>query len=568
MQRYCNTKDLGGALEAAKQLHERMRLPVKKQEALLKSAMDRGSQNSSALDYLGDVVENYTYVLDALLGPQLVSGDSTTTVRAPGGELAQMHAQNLPHAVGKIQRETGFTRELRLCATDFILGWAILEVKYEDLSLDQSEDAVIPVARHVNPDDLMALPGARRWEHAGAFFHRRVLPKAKLEKMARDDKDGNWNMDRVKTLEQVPGEVYYDSDDVVYYEGWMLPDDETLLPGTLEEDGPKFHGIDFLCDQEGNYLRDPERHIGPKRAPFYMAGATQPTDEMYPVSPAVASAENNDRVESMHASITEKMHNQQTLVFMKGDKVDIEGYIENQVDVYIPVGTHFDLKESILEVTVQGPTRDQWEYLDVQRGAMDRVSGITDMQRGQTGSRVSATEASIVNSASGARLDGMIGAFYQMVEEAVTEQCWALTTDDDILLALPQDASTDSGKELPMWQGGLPDGVTYHSLGLDISVANGHRTNPEIMANRYVRGLDVAMMVAKLKQGYPDLNDEGILRRIFDTMEVPELRDMVLGDPAPEPQAGGPSPGNGAAVADPRQIPAAGAGAPLAMGGL
>ena len=565
MQRYCNTKDLGGALEAAKALHERMRGPVRKQEALLRTALDR---DGSTEECIGDVVENYTYVLDALLGPQMVSGDSTTTVRAAGNGYAQMQAQSLPHAVKKIQQESRFTKELRLAATDFILGWSVLEVRYEDLSLDKSEKAVIPVARHVNMDDVMPLPGARRWEHAGAFFHRRVTPKSRLKAMAKQDPGGKWKMKVIDGLETIPGELYYDSDDVYYYEGWMLPDDESQLPGKLEPDGPEFHGVNFMCDQEGNYLKDPVRRVGPKRAPFYMAGATQPTDHMYPVSPAVASSKNNDSVEDMHASLADKIRKMRTIVFARMGPKDLEGYLEDEVDGVVPVGTNFEMEKALHEVNIQGPRREQWDFLNLQRGAMDRVSGITDMQRGETGSRVSATEASIVNSASGARLDGMIGSFYQMVEDAVTEQCWALVTDEDIELALPADSSTDTGMETPVWRGGLPEDVTYHSLGLEISVANGYRTNPEIMANRYVRGLDIAMMVGKLKQGFPELNDEGILRRIYDTMEVPELREMVLGEPAPEPQAGGPSPGNGAAVADPRQIPQAGAGAPLAMSGL
>jgi len=201
------------------------------------------------------------------------------------------------------------------------------------------------------------------------------------------------------------------------------------------------------------------------------------------------------------------------------------------------------------------------------KDAMDRVSGISDMQRGQTGSRVSATEASIVNSASGARLDGIIENFYQMIEDVVTEQCWALVTDPDIKLHLSQDASADMGQDHPRWTGGLPKDVSYHALGLEISVSNGHRTNPEILANRYVRGLDIAMMAGKLRQLFPDTNIEGLLRRIFDTMDMPELRSLVLGEPAPEPVKGEVGPGMGSAAPDTRAIPTVGGGAPMAIGG-
>ncbi|MCP4964139.1 MAG: hypothetical protein GY926_02775, partial [bacterium] len=163
-----------------------------------------------------------------------------------------------------------------------------------------------------------------------------------------------------------------------------------------------------------------------------------------------------------------------------------------------------------------------------------------------------------MNSASGARLDGIVDSLYQMVGDVKTEQCYWLVTDKDVVLMLSEDAAVDGALEYPEWRGGLPEDVSYHALGLEISVSNGHRTNPEMMANRYVRGLDIAMMAAKLKQMYPDTNIEGLLRRIYDTMDISELRKLVLGEPAPEQSPGqGPAPGNGAA-ADPRQIPAAG----------
>ena len=569
MQRYCNSNDLKGALEAARALHEIKRDAVRKQEALLRaSADDDFAAGLEGVD-TDEILENYTYTLDALLKPQLVSGDPDVTVRGPSGVLSQEAAMMLPHAIKKIQHESQFTREAMLTATDTILGWGVMEVRYEDLSLDQSEDAVIPVARHVNPNDVMALPGPMRWEHCGAFFRRRIKPKAMLLAEAKAGKKSEgWKVEVIEGLDETESDVFYDAQEVIYYEGWMLPADETAnIPGKLGKASDMHHGIDFLCSSDGSYIRNPVRHVGPKRPPYYLAGATQPTDCIYPVGIAVAASKNNDLVEEMIQIIATRVRRTQTLVFVKSDKKDLETVLNNAIDDIVPVGMHFDVKDAIQEVTTGGATQEQYMFVEMARGMMDRVSGISDMQRGQTGSRVSATEASIVNSASGARLDGIIAAFYQMMESVVVEQCWALVSDKDIRLHLSSDASTDSEEPNPEWVGGLPEGVSYHTLGLEISVSNGHRTNPEILANRYVRGLDIAMMVSQLKERFPDSNVDEMLRKIYTTMEIPELRDIVLGDPAPQPApGGGGAPGNGGAVTDTRAMPAVGQGAPVGVG--
>jgi len=151
MQRYCNTSDIGGALQAARDAHNEAREAVRKQEALLTSSMNQygvvGRIDQDGLDMVieNDLVENYTYVLAALLVPQMVSGDPMTTVRSPGGELSRHAAINLPHAIKKIQTESRFKREAVLAATDTVLGWGVMEVQYEDLSLDRSDKEVIPV---------------------------------------------------------------------------------------------------------------------------------------------------------------------------------------------------------------------------------------------------------------------------------------------------------------------------------------------------------------------------------------------------------------------------------------
>ncbi|MCA9000318.1 MAG: hypothetical protein KDB61_00245 [Planctomycetes bacterium] len=534
---------------------------------MLRASTEEGF-NLNTNSSLEDIYENYTYTLVALLKPQIVSGEITTVVRSPSGPVQKSAAKMLPYAIRKVDHESRFMKEVGAAATDFILGWSVMEVRYENLSLDQSDEAVIPVIRHVCPDDVMALPGAKRWEHAGAFFRKRVMPKAKLLAMAKEgNKRGEgWKIDKIKALETYDGGSTYETRDVLYYEGWMLPDDEKDLPGKLEPDGEGFHGVDFLCDEDGNFLRNPWRHVGPKMAPYYIAGATYAADCMYPIGVAVAAANNNDLVEEVISVLLDKTRRMQTKIFAKMGRQDLETALKESVDEIIPVGPMVDFKDLIHVANVEGPRQEQFMMVEMARQMMDRVSGVTDMQRGQTGSRVSATEASIVNSAAGARLDGLISSFYEMIRDGRVEQSWAMVTDSDVKLHLSDDASRDGELQSPEWQGGLPDGLSYYALGLEISVASGHRTNPEILANRYVRALDIAMMVAKLKQMFPDTNVEDTLRRVYDTMQVSEMRELVLGEPAPDPKAGlDGGPGNGAMI-DARSMPAIGQGAPMAMG--
>ena len=546
-------------LAEAKAYHQRYRGPVKRQEALLIEAMS----NELTGHTITELIENFTNNLVALLHPQMFQGDQTVVVRAPDGGIGAEAAAGLPYVIKRCWQVDGFDSELEQTITDIILGWGVMEVTRIDARVDRSRKKVIPVARHIHPDNFYVMPGVKRWEHSAAYFVKRVESKRWLLERAEKYPEENWKKSVIMDLpscESYDGHQF--ADDLVYfYEGWCRPNSyEGYDLGPEPTNWDEYDGVSFWINEEGESVKSMQRFYGMKGGPYRMFGAMRSTTCLYYQGVAVSSANNAETVEHMLSTIQERVEAMQTLILTNQSETDLKEAIEKGIDGVIPMGPGWD-KDSIQEVRLEGPRREQLEHLMLMKDQLYQTAGVTQMDLGKTGSRVSATEASMVHAKSNNRMDGLLNNLYRSLRGVATMMAFYACTDEDVVIPLGPDVSEEMGIANPEWVGGLPDGVTFESLGLEISVAYGHRMNPELMAARYAKGLEVALLAGNIQERFPDSNISELLRKIYDVMEIPELRTLVLGQAKEDPPSAAPiqqqqSP-------DPRAIPLQAQGGPV-----
>ena len=560
MERRISLDELAMGLMAAKQYHDRFREPVRFQEEILASSM---SSEFGLHQRYTEVKEKYVHTLLALLLPQMLGPDGTLSVRGSGDELSEDAADGLPHTMRKIQKEACYDLEREQKLTDTIIGWGCAEIRMEDSRMDQTRKLVVPTPRHIHPEDLLIMPGARRWEHCSAFFRRRVESREWLLNMAEEA--GDWNLEVIRALPTArQSQLTYEDDDLVeYWEGWARPVEKTH-PNLKEMSGPadEHDGVRFWISESGEHLRDMEHHHGLKGTPYVAYGAMRTTSCPYPQGIAVASATQALDVEAMIATIEERVDAMQNLVFAATSEADLEQRIEQKIGGVVPMGSNFD-KAMVQEVRIDGPRAEHWAWLESRRQQLDEVSGLSDFQPQQLGNRASATEASMRRDAANNRLDGLLNAMYRSDRRLMEMQGFYLVTRKDVKIPMGPDAAEKLGLKNPVWEGGLPDGRTYESLGLEFGVSKSHRLSPQLMLQRYSTAMDLAIRASALKERFPDTNIEDLMGEVFVSSEVPEFRNLLFGDPAPEaapaqqtPQTAGP---------DARGIPQIAGGGPVGI---
>lgn len=537
MERRISLDELAMGLMAAKQYHDRYREPVRFQEEILASSM---TSEFGLHQRYTEVKEKYVHTLLALLLPQLLGPDGTLTVRGSGDDESNDAADGLPHTIRKIWRESRYDLEREQFLTDSIIGWGCAEIRMEDSRLDNTKKLVVPVARHIHPEDLMIMPGARRWEHSAAFFRRRVESRKYLLAMA-EESDDDWNLNVIRDLPTArQSQLTYEDDDLVeYWEGWARPvekkhRDLKEMSGKADE----HDGVRFWMSESGEHLRDMEHHHGLAGTPYVAYGSMRTTSCPYPQGIAVASATQALDVEAMIATIEERVEAMQNLVFAATSEVDLEQRIEQKIGGVVPMGSNFD-KNMVQEVRIDGPRAEHWAWLESRRQQLDEVSGLSDFQPQQLGSRASATEASMRRESANNRLEGLLNSMYRSDRRLVEMQGFYLVTRKDIIIPMGPDAAEKLGLRSPVWHGGLDGGRSYESLGLEYGVSKSHRLSPQLMLQRYGLAMDLAMRASALKERFPDTNIEELMGEVFVSSEVPEFRNLLFGDPAPD---AGPAP--------------------------
>lgn len=573
MKQYVCLGDLRDALEHALDYQKEMRGPVRDAEDRLDSLLANGGISQRSNNALLEA-ENLPYTLVSLLGPQLHGGKTTVSVRGPvmdGGDAGTVVAA-LPHLLRKVFRYGDFDRVKELAIRDFCLGWGVTEIVMEDVPFDRSDKAVIPVPRYVHPEDFALIPDGDTPEECSGAFRRVVIERERLLDMAKSDPAAGWNVSVIRALSPVEGDARRRDgrratsygDVVEYWEGWVRP---ASISGHLEplgaEDSPdEYDGVRVYITEEGEHVRKMHHHYGTCGSPYTVWGAISLPKNPYPLGLAVALAPSSEAYELSHRRIQDQVDRQRRIVFARMDAADLESAIENTIDGIVPVGAAVE-KDSIWEANLFGPITDLVQWMQLQREFLDRMSGLTDMMRGKTGSRVSATEASMAYSASNSRIGGLQFRVDECIRRIANQVGFVLATSEKVKMYLSGDAFVGfEGQGKMLYGGGLAEDSPWDSLGIEIIVGAESASTPMLAAQKIMQVTDVAAKLGQLKMQFPTANIDEIMRLVADAMQVPELRGLVLGEPsvdaAPPQQVVGPT------GIDYRAMPrAAGAGAVL-----
>ncbi len=504
--------------------------------------------------------ENHYYSWVSMVVPKLVYDNPRVKVtsRRPGsqGEIAMAIQGGLNRWVRDVDLRKVLSEGP---AVDMQFNYGVVMVRNEPIRGAKETENVggtgkkgIPWAPHVYriaQDRYVQDPMATTQEEIRWRGHMVVRDKEDILREAAEDPESGWNVDAVESLDMDklddlgrPDHITLDRGEVLLYEIYVP---EVQLEG---ESGPEdgFHGAIYTVSpySDGKYLREPRMYYGHPDGPYIMFGVYTVPGSPWPLSPLVAVEEQISELNLHTASASRSANDYKKLIFVEDSAPKLQQQIQSAEHHWVIPLPGMD-RQKVLEVELAGITPQQIQYLQIARERLDRNSGISDVQRGVTGTSNSATEVSVANSAAQTRLGFVSQQFSYYTSVLLERVAWYLYHDNSVAYPLGADVAQQMGMEPtlhedeggnirvippePMFFGGDYDKdstYTFHDLEIEIEMYSMARTNEGLVQRQTMDGVNLLMQIAQMAPQAPHINWPGVLKMISDTLNLPGMQRL------------------------------------------
>ena len=532
---------------------------------------ESGEQSDSRMDYNP---ENHLYEFFRQMVPQMVMHNPRIRLgsRVYGLDVI---VSELREYVNQWVMDEDYAKSVTPSAHDALFNFAASKVTVEDhpyITLEDGSPARTPKRERISQWHFFRDPIAKTPEEARYEGHKWVIDKDDLVSLAEDNPEQGWILSEVKALAENtevselksrPSEADApDRKEVVCIDVWVK--DHV----TEDSEGPEegFHGTIFTIgvgvtsdgEPEARQLRDPRPFFGPPTGPYHScSGFYYVPDDPFGLAPAVA-VEGQIRDLNRHArGSSDAAARYKRLVMVDDtDPSLVEHVTDKNYDTVLPV-TGFD-KNKVVQVELGGITDQNLTYLQVARERLERVSGLSEAQRGAVTGKGTATELALANEAADAAVDFIKTQWTRYIVSELSAVLWYGYMDTSVrqsispALAVEMGIPVEPGQTL-MFQGGeaaIPqfdemgqvigeDRVPYREvlpfdqLALEIEPMSMERSS-EGMAQQKAMG--AFQLVTQLSTILPQIalytNIDQLLETLGEGFNLPFLSDVFDADAA------------------------------------
>jgi len=568
--------------------------------------------------------ENHGYEFMSSFVGQMVGGKPRVRVETRRPTAQQQVAGALQAAVNRWIQDTKFETVIEKAAYDYMFRWSALLVTVEPRKdqYDLNDPLLMPQISRLSPRDMGWDAMAPDPEHARLMWHRWTIDHDDLIAMAEEDAklpeedQVGWNLKTIKNL--VPGREMSQLDqefadrvednpdrlernEISLIDVWIADDqvDENKGPDqgfngsitTIAQGEVQLGGEGQ--DEQAHQVLPRRDYFGPKSGPYVVTGCYIVPDQGEPLSPLVAVEHQANLLNSVSNSAIRSM-----LAYKKGTVVagveedDAQRLNDAEKDHLVLLETQVDLNNQMASYELGGVSQQQFVTMSYFRTLLERVSGFTDVQRGNIQGEGTATEVNAALDASASRTAYIREKFVRGMTNALAKVMHFFYYTEQIIFPLGQEgldsAKKGTTEDLPegaeaWFFGGIHQegsGGSIEDLSMSIDLMSFMRTSEASLKRKSETVVTALQLLPVLTQ--PGVKGQETLKLLADLENMPELLNIFdfneLGTGPPSPDAmvasqagvlGASAPGWGqkarsgtAAPADQTQDAAAALGAP------
>ena len=429
----------------------------------------------------------------------------------------------------------------------------------------------IPKLVYIHPEDFFIDSEVRTRDQARRMGHRWTDSRARLLRLAEDDK--TWNRDAIRgaqkgsaldddlvVLEQMYVPNYFDPVALDAYDGDEKPGEDELHHGTL---------YTMIKGSSGGIdAQSPRVYRGPASGPYELYECIpQPGKRVNgaPLGVCWPQIDLDGRVgEALNRS--GESYKRQVIA----TAAIAEALINNENDAVVSVNIASEaMQGGIREIEVGGPSEQLIRAYAMTRDSLNRTLGLSDSQRGFAQKDTTATAESIADKSMDVKIAGIRAPLHASAERQIAVANWHIEHDDEFLIALPDEARI-RGLEM-LQEGGLPltdemmredDGAITIWQGGDalkeapispfdaqtvrIEAMTMERTSEAMQQRRALQSAELTGKALEMLAMNPGFDARGWLEDMGQRMNLPGLGKYLPS----KPQPGAPG-APGAPVSDP-----------------
>jgi hypothetical protein len=501
--------------------------------------------------------ENFAYSYIALVLPKLVYDVPRVEIEADDPIMDGMTSELLESAVNRWAMRSSLRKSLTRVATDMLFTWGIAMVTREPIKsmrqVDPHHMGTTPRVYRVSPDHFILDPAADSFEEARYMGHSYAIDHEDLIEQAKDNE--YYDVDAIKEL-KVGGDEEYR---FKYADRRDIPDREQVVvtelwvPEVELDDHPKdgkHNGSIYIIAEGGEgdvkIIAEPRPYFGPPTGPYTMFGSYTVPSDQYPLGPLTASdqliKELNVHLKSMGASAAAYRR----IVAVDSTATKFAQDIANKPDLVVLPVDNLD-KDKVVQLEVGGVTQQQIGYTELTQNRLDRLTGLSEVMRGNIHGDTTATEVTTAATSAGVRISWIQQQFAQAVSEVMWNVGWYLWHDKQIDMPLGKDGMKISGGSTVKWKGGRKD--DYASMSIRVQAHSMQRVDEALQQKRTVELLQLVMQVGQAAPAMPFIDWRKLLEHVGDALNMPDLGRIInlrgAEQQMQQPQ-GAPPNGNGA----------------------
>jgi hypothetical protein len=506
--------------------------------------------DSGSMDTASNDPENFAYSMVGLILPKLVYDSPRVEIEADDPIADGFTSETLEAAMNRWTVRSSLRQTLQRIGTDMLFSWGIAMVTREPEGsmrrIDPHHMGTTPRVYRISPEHFIMDPAADAFEDSRFLGHSYAMDLDDLKERAKEDDD--YDKDVIEELTAGTGN---DDFRFKYGERREITDREEVLvtelwvPELEAEGHPKdgkHNGTIYVlaegAEGEVSIISKPKPYYGPPTGPYSIFGTFTVPGDQHPLGPLTAAdgliRELNHHLKSMGTSAAAYRR----LVGVDARAAKLAQDIANKPDLFVVPIENLD-KDRVVHMEFGGVTPQQITYAEMTQNRLDRLTGLSEVMRGNIHGDTTATEVTTAASSAGIRVAWMQQQFAEATSKVLWTVGWYLWHDDQIEMPLGNEGLkiTGGGRTLK-WKGGRED--NYAAMSIKVQAHSMQRVDEALQQKRSVELLQLVMQVGQMIPTMPFIDWNKLIDNIGDTLNMPDLGKIINARGAAPPQAAEP----------------------------
>lgn len=488
-----------------------------------------------------DNPEPFAYSFVSNLLPSLINSNPAVNVRARNIVEHETIAQAIESGLNGLLLDVPFQEEMERAAEDMLFFQGILMHYIED-DTRWSDGAVRPTLKRIDFRRFAVDSLANTIKDAAFMCHWYELDKADLmadpevnQEALEQLEVGNTTVnsgathgDRDSTFKKGDTSYLKHRRRVRIYSVWLR---ETNTLRVVARGGGK----------SGIELYEPRPYYGPDDGPYTILAAYPVPNEVYPLSPLIAVHDQVRDLQTFARAASRSAAGRKSVILVDSSFDNLDERIHEAIDREV-IGVSGLNASQVQQLELGGVTPQQYEYLSVLRGRLDRTSGLNDLVRGVVGNADTATEASIAQEALNNRTEYLKSKAHKGASEALGALGWFLFHTHGIIIPVTKRDPMTGMESSGLFFGGQFPGEnagSWKDYQIKVSPYSMQRVSEQLLQRRAMEMVQLVERIAPQMAAMPWVRWMDLIKMVGDSLNlenverlfIPEMLGM-MGSPA------------------------------------